>query len=87
MCLLHPKWKIKFLHTNYGEEGFVYDFLEPWDLPDTFFTIKMKQIKSDIVRINLLDKYGGTHMDPTIHLFKQIDEICMDYLGLDEENP
>jgi len=77
-CLLswkqyNPTWKIVTL-----DKKNIYDYLDKDFLEETW-NKKSIQVQSDIIRINLLKKYGGVWVDATTFCNKPLDEWLHNY--------
>lgn len=64
---LNPNWDVRVVDSNS-----VWTFLDQKDLPNTFSALTV-QAKSDILRLNLLDRYGGVWADATVLCLKPLD--------------
>lgn len=81
---LNPSWEIKILTKDNLPK-----FLKSHELPKKFYDgIETPQYSSDIVRIAILNKYGGVWLDASIKLLKSLNWVTdefnntnIDYLG------
>lgn len=77
--LLGKTWTVRVISTVTNDENNVFKFITKEDLPATYNNLS-PVVKSDSIRLALLNKYGGVHMDPSIILIKHLDEIAWDDL-------
>lgn len=68
MKSVHPDWTIRVL-----DEGSVYEFAEPVPVkPEIWGELSLPH-QSDLLRTQLLIKYGGVWMDPTVFCVQSLD--------------
>lgn len=65
----NPNWRVIILDDNNYQE-----YVSVSDLPTTYFSLKV-QHRSDLLRLAVLLRYGGTYMDASTLVFKSFDDI------------
>jgi len=82
--LLGANWTIKVLNLIEDDENHVLRYLQRINLPLSFDVLNTV-VKSDCIRIALLKKYGGVWMDPSVTLFKHLDDVCWNAITLEHD--
>jgi hypothetical protein len=62
-----------------GDPNYVLNFLEESELPIGYFSIVSYRIRSDVLRLSLLKKYGGIWMDGSTVLLRSLNDYCFKY--------
>ena len=65
----NPNWRVIILDDNNYQQ-----YVSVSDLPTTFFSLKV-QHRSDLLRLAVLLRYGGSYMDASTLVFKSFDNI------------
>lgn len=68
------------MHGIKGKPGYLLDYLNESELTNNFHYIqkdKRFQAQSDIIRLGLLNKYGGVWIDISTILLKPIEDFCI----------
>lgn len=75
---LHPDWTIYLL-----DKHSVKNFLTVFPISKKKYNQLLVQHKSDLIRTQLLIKYGGVWVDPTCYFIRPLDEWLYKYLKTD----
>ena len=73
--IYNPTWKIHIL-----DKQNIYNYL-PKQFLDELWTKNQIQTQSDILRLNLLKKYGGIWVDATLYCNQSLDDWIYEYLN------
>mmetsp|Transcript_16832 Transcript_16832/g.21848 ORF Transcript_16832/g.21848 Transcript_16832/m.21848 type:complete len:419 (+) Transcript_16832:91-1347(+) len=74
-CEPSTQWDIRILNLIEGHEDNIFQFISKSDLPDSFMKIYLRQHQSDLVRLALLDLFGGVWCDVSILMFESIEPL------------
>lgn len=57
--------------------------LENWSRKDSVFKTRFLEQSSDLARILLLHKYGGTYADSDVIIFKNLSQLNSDWIAFE----
>lgn len=75
-CILGEDYKVYVLNDIREDPGYILNYLSESELPQGYFSIESLRIRSDIIRLALLNKYGGIWIDGSTVLLRSLDEFC-----------
>jgi hypothetical protein len=68
-------WNIHVLGLNWNESDFVLNWIPEESLVPTFWSLN-PTVKSDHIRLALLERYGGIWIDATVILLRNLETEC-----------
>ena len=79
--MLGADWKVFVLDNVRGSSDNIFNYITNEELPKGYFKLDDNnsdeaRIKADIVRILLLQKYGGIWVDGSVVMIRHLDHFC-----------
>ena len=70
-CILHD-WDVNVISNIQTDHYYIFKFLNKEDLPENILKITENYNNIDVVKIALLNKFGGLIIDPNVMILKKL---------------